>query len=123
MVARCPARLRGREVNIVHDQENVEMGFVRRRARRRTALVVGGAAYAAGRHRGRGQGYEQGYDEGYDEGGQYEQAPPGPPPQAAPAEPSQGIDYAELQQLGELHANGTLTDEEFAAAKARILGT
>ena len=48
------------------------MGFVRRRARRRTALVVGGAAYAAGRHRGRNQGYE---DASYDE----------PPPEAAPA--------------------------------------
>jgi hypothetical protein len=97
------------------------MGFVRRRARRRTALIVGGAAYAAGRHRGREQGYDQGYEEGYDEpqGGGYDAPPPGP----APAPPSQGIDYDELKQLGELHANGTLTDEEFAAAKAKILGT
>jgi Short C-terminal domain len=97
------------------------MGFVRRRARRRTALLVGGAAYAAGRHRGREQGYDQGHEEGYDEpqGGGYDAPPPGP----APAPPSQGIDYDELKQLGELHANGTLTDEEFAAAKAKILGT
>ena len=97
------------------------MGFVRRRARRRTALLVGGAAYAAGKHRGRDQGYDQGYEEGYDEpqGGGYDAPPPGP----APAPPSQGIDYDELKQLGELHANGTLTDEEFAAAKAKILGT
>ena len=97
------------------------MGFVRRRARRRTALIVGGAAYAAGKHRGRDQGYDQGYEEGYDEpqGGGYDAPPPGP----APAPPSQGIDYDELKQLGELHANGTLTDEEFAAAKANILGS
>ena len=27
-----------------------------------------------------------------------------------------------LTQLGELHADGTLTDEEFAAEKAKILG-
>ena len=93
------------------------MGFVRRRARRRTALVVGGAAYAAGRHRGREQGYEEGYNE--PQGGGYE----APPPEPAPAAPSQGVDYDELKQLGELHANGTLTDEEFAAAKAKILGT
>jgi hypothetical protein len=94
------------------------MGFVRRRARRRTALLVGGAAYAAGKHRGRQQEYQ---DEGYDEpqGGGYE----APPPQPAPATSSPGIDYDELKQLGELHANGTLTDEEFAAAKAKILGT
>jgi hypothetical protein len=32
------------------------------------------------------------------------------------------VDYDELKQLGELHAAGTLTDEEFAAAKAKILG-
>ena len=86
------------------------MGMVRRRARRRTALVVGGAAYAAGRHRGGDQGDE---DAAYDE----------PPPAApAPAEPSASIDYDELEKLGKLHADGTLTDEEFAAAKARILG-
>jgi len=92
------------------------MGFVRRRARRRTALVVGGAAYAAGRHRSQNQGYdEQAYDE--------------PPPEAAPAaapapaQPSESFDYDELQRLGQLHADGTLTDEEFAAAKAKILGT
>jgi len=91
------------------------MGFVRRRARRRTALVVGGAAYAAGRHRGRDQGYE---DAGYDE------PPPAPPPAEAPAPaaPSASIDYGELEKLGKLHADGTLTDEEFAAAKAKVLG-
>jgi Short C-terminal domain len=91
------------------------MGFVRRRARRRTALVVGGAAYAAGRHRGRDQGYED---------AAYDQPPPAPPPAAAPAPagPSASIDYDELEKLGRLHADGTLTDEEFAAAKAKILG-
>ena len=86
------------------------MGMVRRRARRRTALVVGGAAYAAGRHRAGGQGDEEA---AYDE-------PPAAAP--APAEPSASIDYDELEKLGKLHADGTLTDEEFAAAKARILG-
>ncbi len=88
------------------------MGFVRRRTRRRTALLVGGAAYAAGRHRGAGDSYQ---DSGYEE----------PPPQAAPApaQSSPGIDTAELERIGKLHADGVLTDEEFAAAKARILGT
>jgi hypothetical protein len=28
----------------------------------------------------------------------------------------------QLKQLGELHAQGILTDEEFAAQKAKILG-
>ena len=114
-VARCLQATGSREIHVVHDQENA-MGFVRRRARRRTALLVGGAAYAAGRHRGRNQGY--------DEAGQDEQ-PMAPPPQAAaaPAGTSPSSDIDELQKLGELHTNGTLTDEEFAAAKAKILGT
>jgi hypothetical protein len=82
--------------------------------------VVGGAAYAAGRHGGRRRGYE----EGYDDAGQDEQQT-APPPQAAaaPAQASPSIDYSELEQLGKLHADGTLTDEEFAAAKAKILGS
>jgi hypothetical protein len=42
-----------------------------------------------------------------------------PAPAAAPA----GDDMmAKLQQLGTLHAQGILTDEEFAAAKAKLLG-
>lgn len=53
-----------------------------------------------------------------------QEAPPqeaAPPQQAAPpqAEPDK-IDM--LTQLGKLHADGTLTDEEFAAEKAKILG-
>ncbi|HSD25078.1 MAG TPA: SHOCT domain-containing protein [Solirubrobacterales bacterium] len=29
---------------------------------------------------------------------------------------------AQLKELGELHASGVLTDEEFAAQKAKLLG-
>jgi hypothetical protein len=90
--------------------------------------VVGGAAYAAGRAGGRRRAEEeyqdQGYaqDQGYQDQGYAQQ--PAPPPQEAPAAaPGGAVDYDELKQLGELHANGTLTDEEFAAAKAKILGT
>lgn len=54
----------------------------------------------------------------YQQPAQYQQAPP-PPPPAAPAGESM-ID--ELRQLGELHAQGILTDEEFAAQKAKLLG-
>ena len=51
-----------------------------------------------------------------------EQAPP--PQQAAPPPPAEAApDKIEmLTQLGKLHADGTLTDEEFAAEKAKILG-
>ena len=42
--------------------------------------------------------------------------------QAAPAAPAP-VDMEQLRQLGELHTAGVLTDEEFAAAKAKLLGT
>lgn len=52
----------------------------------------------------------------------YEQAAPppaaAPAPEPAPAGPSL-ID--QLKGLGDLHASGVLTDEEFAAQKAKIL--
>lgn len=46
-------------------------------------------------------------------------AQPAGQPQAAPA----GDDMiSQLKALGELHQSGVLTDEEFAAQKAKILG-
>ena len=45
-----------------------------------------------------------------------------PPPQQAAA-PSQEDTIAQLQKLGELKAAGVLTEEEFAAQKAKILGS
>jgi Short C-terminal domain len=42
----------------------------------------------------------------------------------APAAPAGGTDViAQLQQLADLKAQGILTEEEFAAQKARILGS
>jgi len=55
---------------------------------------------------------------------QYVAAPP-PAAPAAPAAPAGGIEQTtidQLRQLGDLHAQGILTDEEFAAQKARLLG-
>ena len=49
---------------------------------------------------------------------QQQYAPPPPPPAAAPA----GNDMIEqLKQLADLHTAGVLTDEEFAAQKAKLL--
>lgn len=42
-----------------------------------------------------------------------------PPATAAPSQPDQ---MAQLRELGELKAAGVLTEEEFAAQKAKILG-
>jgi len=49
--------------------------------------------------------------------------PPAPAPPAGPAAADIDIDIEQLKQLGELHANGILSDEEFAQAKAKVLGT
>jgi hypothetical protein len=103
--------------------------FARRRPLLRAA-VVGGTAYAAGRHMGR-QAEQRDYAEadqnqriGDLEQQQYPSPPPqqqyAPPPQQAPAGPSM---YDQLQQLSTLHDQGALTDDEFAAAKAKLLGT
>jgi hypothetical protein len=46
------------------------------------------------------------------------------PPQAAsaPAAPAPTDSTAELERLAKLHDSGALTDEEFAAAKSKLLG-
>ena len=54
--------------------------------------------------------------------GAYEQPAAPPPPPAAPA--AGGMSQTaidELKQLGQLHDQGVLTDEEFAAQKAKVL--
>ena len=42
--------------------------------------------------------------------------------EAAPAAPAEDPTMVELQKLAQLHSAGILTDEEFAAAKAKALG-
>ena len=95
------------------------MGF-RRRVRRRALVAgaVGGAAIA--HHERKKAGQQQAYDQApaddqaapADDG--QDQAQYAPPP-ADPAD--------EIEHLAQLHTSGALTDEEFAAAKAKILGT
>ncbi|MDX6744617.1 SHOCT domain-containing protein [Actinocorallia sp. A-T 12471] len=52
------------------------------------------------------------------------QPPPTQPPQPAQAQPAQGDDrIARLQKLADLRDSGVLTPEEFAAEKARVLGS
>ena len=47
---------------------------------------------------------------------------PAPAPAAAPAAAAGGDDaMAQLQKLGEMKAQGLLSDEEFTAAKAKLL--
>jgi membrane protease subunit (stomatin/prohibitin family) len=91
------------------------MPFMRRRPLLRAA-AVGGVAYMgakAGTNRAmQAQGAQQ---------APAQPAPaPAPAPQAAPA----GDDtISRLTQLASLHSSGALTDEEFTAAKAQVLGS
>jgi hypothetical protein len=86
-------------------------------------MVAGGAAYAVGRHQGKKAGYEDAQEEEYVEEAPpptYQQVPPAPPP-PAPTE-AVSTDADQLQKLADLHASGVLSDDEFTAAKAKILG-
>jgi Short C-terminal domain len=98
------------------------------------AAVVGGGAYMAGKHVARGQEERAQYDADQDARisnleqqqqpaqPQYQQPPPPPQAQAAaPAASSPMID--QLNQLAALHQQGVLTDDEFAAAKAKLFAT
>jgi len=82
----------------------------------RTAVIAGTATSVSNRVSKR-----QGERWAAQEQQQYAQQAP-PPPPAAPAESgSSTID--QLKELGELKAQGILTEEEFAAQKAKILGS
>ena len=88
------------------------MGLVRMAAR--TAVVAGTATAVSGRvARRQNAKYEE------QDAQQYAEQQAAAPPPAAPAEDDQ---TAKLQNLANLHAQGVLTDEEFAAGKAKILG-
>ena len=85
------------------------MGLVRMAAR--TAVISGTATAVSGRvaHR-QAQKYA---------------GPPAaaaPAPAVAPPAPAADDTSAKLQELANLHAQGILSDEEFAAAKAKALG-
>jgi len=91
------------------------MGMVRRRTRRRTMMVAGGLAYERGRRQGEAE--EAPAEQ------EYEAPPPAPPAPPAPVAAAPATDDAsEIERLASLHASGALSDEEFTAAKQKILG-
>lgn len=89
----------------------------------RTAVVAGTARATANvvdRHAQRRAAESQAYAA--------QQAPPPPPPQQyappapAPAAAESADLVSKLHELGELHASGVLSEDEFAAAKRQLLG-
>jgi hypothetical protein len=92
------------------------MPFARRRPLLRAA-VIGGGAYAVGRSRAN-RSAEQAQQESSQ---QQPQVPQQAPPPADPAAGDSMLD--QLDKLTALHGQGALTDAEFSAAKAKLLGT
>jgi hypothetical protein len=95
------------------------MPLMRRRPLLRAA-AVGGGAYYAGKRRQESAQREQ------DQEARIEGLESQPPPVAAAPAPAVGVQpdsITQLKQLGELHEQGVLTDEEFAAEKAKVLGS
>ena len=94
----------------------------------RTAVVAGTATAVSGRvQRRQAEKYASRDAQIYaDRNAAYQQdvqqqAPPPPPPAPAPAS-AEETPADQIACLGELKAQGLLTDEEFAAAKAKVLG-
>ena len=82
------------------------------------AAVIGTVAYQGGK-----RGAQAGEDEAQAAAPPPEAAAPppaeeAPAPAAAPEDPT----VQKINELSQLHASGVLTDEEFAAAKAKALG-
>jgi hypothetical protein len=96
------------------------MPLMRRRPLLRAA-AVGGGAYMAGKHTANNRQREAEQEQRI---GELEDQPQ-PTPAAAPATaPASGLSetmLAQLKQLGELHEQGVLTDEEFTQQKQRLL--
>jgi Short C-terminal domain len=102
------------------------MGLMFRRRRPVARLAAGaataGVAYHAGRRRAEQDQYNDQASSAYQatQEPQPQYAPP--PPAAAPPAPAAPDTTAELERMAKLHDSGVLSDEEFSAAKAKILG-
>lgn len=105
--------------------------MMRRRRPLMRAAVIGGGAYAVGRHNAN-RNAEQSQAEAEQNArlNDLEQQPPAPqaPPQQAyaPPEPAPTAGPSlldQLNQLDALHQSGALTDNEFTAAKAKLLSS
>jgi hypothetical protein len=84
----------------------------------RTAVIAGTATSVSNRvSKRQGERWAQQEQEQY--------AQQAPPPQAAAPAPAAGggSTSEQLKELGELKAQGILTEEEFAAQKAKLLGS
>ena len=94
------------------------------RPRRPLMRVAAGAAtatvaYKAGQRRTQQNQYNDQAQAAY---AQTQAAPPQAAPGPAAPAPAPADSTAELERLAKLHESGALNDEEFAAAKSKLLG-
>lgn len=94
----------------------------------RTAVIAGTASAVGGRvQRRQAEKYADRDAQIYAdrEAAYQQQTAPAPAPAAPPPPPQndQSNMIEQLKQLAELHTQGVLTDDEFAAQKAKLLGT
>jgi outer membrane murein-binding lipoprotein Lpp len=100
---------------------------MRRRRPLMRAAVIGGGAYAVGRssaNKAANQAQQEDEQNARIDDLEQQQAPAQQapaPPAAAPAAGPSLLD--QLNQLDALHQQGALTDNEFTAAKAKLLGS
>jgi hypothetical protein len=101
-----PAPAASGEPTIRADNQGKEIAMGMRRRARRRGMIAGAVAGGAIAHHRANRDQQ---DDEYQEQTQY--APP----------PATSTD--ELEHLAQLHSSGALSDDEFAAAKAKVLGT
>jgi hypothetical protein len=89
----------------------------------RTAVVAGTATAVSGRvQRRQAARYDQQDQQAYEHQQYEQQQMAAQQQQYAPAPAPEDDSMAQLQKYAKLHEQGVLTDDEFAAAKAKILG-
>lgn len=97
--------------------------IMRRRRPLLRAAVVGGGAYMAGKSAANRSADRADQDARISnlEATQQQQAPEVPEPRTGQA-PADSDVLGQLTKLVQMHDSGALTDDEFSAAKARLLG-
>jgi hypothetical protein len=99
--------------------------FMRRRPLLRAA-AVGGGAYIAGKRRAQRQADQQYQDTDQDQrisDLEQQQQASVPAPRDSGEQSAAPSMADQVSQLADLHEQGVLSDSEFAAAKAKLLGT
>jgi hypothetical protein len=89
------------------------------------AAAVGGGAYLAGKRTAQRQADQQYQDSAQDQriNDLEQQQAPVPAPRDSGEQAAAPTMADQLNQLADLHNQGVLNDDEFAAAKAKLLGT